>query len=85
MRPRGYWGLLAFATLSMARSAGLSRYPEHLVEARVERLKDSFYELLDDDEFSASITLGTNQVNRVMARFAKTNEMLQEVFDDYAG
>lgn len=73
------------ASLWDVMSTGLSRYPEHLVEARVERLKDSFYELLDDDEFSASITLGTNQVNRVMVRFAKTNEMLQEVFDDYAG
>ncbi len=73
------------ASLWDVMSTGLSRYPEHLVEARVEPLKEAFYELLNDEDFLASITLGTNQMNRVYTRFEKTNKMLQEVFDDYAG
>jgi len=72
------------ASLWDVMSTGLSQYPEHFVEARIESLKEAFYDLLDDEEFLESITLGTNQVNRVKTRFAKTNEMLQEVFDDYS-
>ena len=73
------------ASLWDVMSTSLTRYPEHLVEARVESLKKAFYNLLDDEEFLSSITLGTNQVNRVNTRFTKVNEMLQEVFDDYPG
>ncbi len=73
------------ASLWDVMSTGLSRYSEHLVEARVESLKGAFYELLCDDDFLESITLGTNQVSRVVKRFTKTNEMLQEVFNDYTG
>ena len=71
------------ASLWDVMSTGLSRYPEHLVEARVELLKVAFYKLLDDEDFKASITLGTNHVERVNTRFSKTNEMLREVFNDY--
>jgi len=73
------------ASLWDVMSTGLSRYPEYLVEERVEPLKKAFYNLLDDEEFLSSITLGTNQVNRVNMRFAKANMMLREVFDDYPG
>lgn len=71
------------ASLWDVMSTSLSRYPEHLVEARIDALKEAFYGLLDDERFLEAITLGTNQVNRVKTRFAKTNEMLQEVFDGY--
>lgn len=71
------------ASLWDVMSTGLSHYPEHLVEARIEPFKVAFYELLDDYDFIESITLGTNQVNRVNTRFTKTNEMLKEVFGDY--
>ena len=70
------------ASLWDVMSLGLSRYPEQLVEGRVEQLKEAFYELLDDEMFNGSISLGTNQVERVNTRFSKTNEMLREVFND---
>lgn len=72
------------ASLWDVMSTGLSFYPEHLVEARVEDLKKVFYPLLNDYSFGESISLGTNQVNRVRHRFAKTQEMLKEVFGDHS-
>lgn len=64
---------------------GLSHYPEHLVEARAEKLRAAFSPLLKDHDFVESITLGTNQVNRVKYRFARTKAMFKEVFGDHAG
>ncbi len=72
------------ASLWDVMSTGLSHYPEHLVEARLEKLQMSFYELFSTYGFNDSITLGTNQVSRVRNRFLKTNEILKEVFGDYA-
>ncbi|WP_434782421.1 DUF262 domain-containing protein [Ferrovum myxofaciens] len=64
---------------------GLSQYPEHLVEARAEKLRAAFFPLLKDHDFVESITLGTNQVTRVKCRFARTKTMFGEVFGDHAG
>ena len=71
------------ASLWDVMSTGLSRYPEHVVEARIEPFKTAFYQLLNEEEFIESITLGTNQVNRVKYQFARTDEMFKEVFGDY--
>lgn len=70
------------ASLWDVMSTGLSRYPEHIVEARATKLQEAFYPLLVNYEFVESITLGTNQVNRVHKRFFVVNEMLSEVFND---
>ena len=70
------------ASLWDVMSTGLSHYPEHIVEARADEVRESFYLLLDDDDFIESITLGTNQVNRVKYRFSSARKMLMEVFDD---
>ena len=72
------------ASLWDVMSTGLSHYPEHLVEARAEKLKKAFYLLLQDGSFIESITLGTNQVNRVKYRFSQTTEMFKEVFGDHS-
>lgn len=69
------------ASLWDVMSTGLSRFPEHVVEARAGALVDAFLRLLDDYEFAESITLGTNQVNRVKCRFSRTIQMFEEVFD----
>lgn len=72
------------ASLWDVMSTGLSRYPDHLVEARSEALRAAFYRLLDNIEFIESITLGTNQVNRIQERFFQTNMIFKEVFDDFS-
>ncbi len=68
------------ASLWDVMSTGLSRYPEHIVEARSETLRAAFLSLLADKEFDNAITLGTSQVKKVEHRFSVTNKMLQEVF-----
>jgi hypothetical protein len=70
------------ASLWDVMTTGLSRYPEHIVEARASELLAAFYPLLDDDQFVEAISLGTNQVNRVTKRFAMVTDMLAEVFGD---
>lgn len=72
------------ASLWDVMATGLSKYPEHLVEARAEQLRSEIHLMLIDDDFSESISLGTNQVNRVRYRFARTKAMFQEVFGDHA-
>lgn len=68
------------ASLWDVMSTGLSRYPEHVVEAKSEALKTAFLSLLADIKFDNAITLGTSQVKKVEYRFSVTNKMLQEVF-----
>jgi hypothetical protein len=72
------------ASLWDVMSTGLARFPEKLVKVQEELFKETFYRLLEEDNyFTDSITLGTNQVNRVEYRFNRINELLQEVFGDY--
>lgn len=71
------------ASLWDVMSTGLSRYPESLIEARTEELKSRFYSLMNNAVFKEAISLGTNQVARVNARFELTSSMLEEVFSDH--
>jgi len=71
------------ASLWDVMSIGLSRYPEPVVEARAEDLRQGFYGLMSDSEFVESISLGTNQVNRVKKRFEKSSKMFKEVLGDH--
>jgi len=68
------------ASLWDVMSTGLSRYPEHLVEARASELKKGFFELMRDDEFIKSITYGPNGPDRVKYRFSESRRMFKEVF-----
>lgn len=70
------------ASLWDVMTTGLTRYPEHIVEARADKLLVAFYSLLEDRQFVEAITLGTNQVNRVTKRFAMVTDMLSEVLGD---
>ena len=81
--PEQDWRSVINASLWDVMSTGLSRYREHVVEARIEVLKSEFYQLLNEEGFIESITLGTNQVNRVRYRFHRADEMFKEVFGDY--
>lgn len=71
------------ASLWDVMSTGLADYPEYLVKEKSDMIKKAFYNLLNDFSFDNSITLGTNQLSRVSYRFARINELLQEVFGDY--
>ncbi len=68
------------ASLWDVMSVGLSCYSDRIVESRIESLRDCLYELFDDHNFNESITLGTNQVNRVHMRFTLFQNVLDEVF-----
>ena len=70
------------ASLWDVMSTGLSRYEEGLVRENETSLLEGFYHLLNDGDFNDSITLGTNQTNRVRLRFEMTNKMLREVLGD---
>jgi len=70
------------ASLWDVMSTGLSNYSENIVEARTEALRDSLYALFKNYEFIESITLGTNQVNRVRARFFSTQRVFKELIGD---
>lgn len=62
-------------------STGLSQYSIDLVDTYSEELKLSFSNLMMEEEFSKSITAGTNEVKKVQYRFSAVREMLEEVLD----
>ena len=62
-------------------STGLSQYPVERVDAYAEELKRSFSSLMMEEDFSKSITTGTNEVKKVRYRFSTVREMLGEVLD----
>ena len=67
------------ASLWDVMSTGLSRYSEHLVEARASALKEEFFKLMIDDEFIKSITYSPNGPDRVKYRFKESRRMFKEV------
>jgi len=69
------------ASLWDVMSVCLSRYSENIVEARAEMIRDGFYALMENDDFIESITLGTNQVNRVKRRFDLAKQMIEEAIN----
>ena len=62
-------------------STGLSFYAENQVAQGKRRLRTAFYALLADEDFSRSITHGTNDPRRVRHRFAAVREMLKETLE----
>jgi len=80
---RGQVGRSTFnASLWDVMSCGLSVFPEHIVEAKKEQILSSFYSLLEHYAFQDSITLGTNQVNRVEYRFNTIRKVLEAAIND---
>jgi len=70
------------ASLWDVMSTGLSHYPEHLVEARADDLRNAFFSLMKDDKFITSITYGPNDARKVRYRFTTAKVMFQEVLGD---
>lgn len=68
------------AALWDVMSTGLARYPLYVVEERSEDLRSALYDLIEDEEFDAAITLSTNTAKNVALRFAMIREMFGSVF-----
>ena len=60
-------------------STGLSRYDRDHVEKSAASLRESVCRLLQDEDFSAAITISTNETKRVKMRFQMAETMFQEV------
>ncbi len=67
------------ASLWDVMSTGLSQYPEHIVEKYAKLLRQAMYRLLEDEEFNAAITYGTNDTRRVKYRFEMVRKNLEGV------
>jgi len=67
------------ASLWDIMSTGLSRYSEPVVEGKAMELQAAFYPLMHDEEFMNAITYGTNDVRRVLHRFAVVHDLFAEV------
>jgi hypothetical protein len=59
----------------------LSKYSNEQVKLHIDKLKEGFYNLLEDDSFNNAITLGTNSSRSVNYRFTATKKMFQEIFN----
>ena len=60
-------------------STGLSRYDRDHIEKSAASLRESVCRLLQDEDFSAAITISTNETKRVKMRFQMAETMFQEV------
>ena len=68
------------ASLWDIMSTGLSRFPPSVVKPRADDLRDGLHVLMEDNDFVASITYGTNDTRRVNHRFDAASVMFREVF-----
>ena len=69
------------ASLWDVMTTGLTGYPEHLVREKKNKIHAKLSILMADEDFTRSITSGTNDVKRVGYRFRATRIMFTEVFD----
>ena len=67
------------ASLWDVMSTGFARYAEDHVEACAGPLRQAIYRLLEDEEFNAAITYGTNDTRRVKYRFERVRKNLEGV------
>jgi hypothetical protein len=70
------------ASLWDVMSTGLSRYSEHIVEARKANLRSAFYRLMDDEDFIKAITYSVNDMKKVRHRFSVATAMFRDAFSD---
>ena len=59
---------------------GLSSISPEVVESRADALQEGLYRLLDDEDFIAAITYGTNDTRRVTDRFHMARDLFEEVY-----
>ena len=71
------------ASLWDVMSTGLSRYPSEIVEDLAAIVRGEFYRLMEKEDFTQSITYGTNGVRQVRKRSAMAQAMFEDVFGAY--
>lgn len=69
------------ASLWDVMSTGLSQFPENVVEARADSLRQAFYTLMRDEDFSKAITYSVNDMKKVKHRFKAAAAMFKDVFN----
>lgn len=70
------------ASLWDVMTVGLARHAEDVVQAHDVKLRNAFYQLLEDADFVAAITYSPNSVKRVEMRFKLAKRMFEEVLND---
>ena len=70
------------ASLWDVMTTGLSQIDPHIVSTHADALQEGFYRLMEDEDFIASVTYGTNATQRVTARFGIAQGLFKEVFGD---
>lgn len=70
------------ASLWDVMTIGLMKYSTDNIESNAENIRLAFYELMGNENFLDSITLGTGQSSRVKLRFDLTRKMFKEVLGD---
>jgi len=60
----------------------LGRYDTERIVAARDRLREMFFRLMGDAHFTAAVAYGTNQTDRVRARFGRVEDALREVLGD---
>ena len=73
------WRAVINASLWDVMSTGLSRYSAEIIDSRKVEIRNGFYDLLDNEEFNASITISTNDTKRVNCRFRISRQMFREI------
>lgn len=73
------------ASLWDVMTTGLALIPESVVATNSAELKERFYALMEDADFTRSITYGTNSTKQVRHRFEVMRATLAEVFRADAG
>ncbi len=63
---------------------GLSQYPESVVDARADELREAFYLLMSDEPFIKAITYGVNDIRKVRYRSEITRTMVLEALGAHA-
>ena len=71
------------ASLWDVMTTGLARFPESLVADRADTFRECFYNLLQNNEFSGTITYSPNSTKNVKKRFELADGIFKEVFGDY--
>ena len=67
------------ASLWDVMSTGLCGYHEEAVSSTADELRMGVWGLLEDEQFSMSITYGTNDTERVLHRFRQSTTVLEEI------
>lgn len=69
------------ASLWDVMSTTLSRCPEHIAEARSDRIRAAFFSLMDDNDFMRAITYSVNDAIKVKQRFALARVAMEEIIN----